>query len=212
MAKERIINTKFWGDGYISNLNPVEKLLFIYFLTNEKTNISGVYELPLKYVAMETGIDGEMVEKMLKRFEKDKKIIYRRGWLVMINFLKHQHNESDKVITGIIRELKSAPNEVILEAIGIGYAKGIDRVSKGYHILNLTKLNVTDDVKNTDSYKKKSSKTTAPRFVPVDWEKPINKRPKYFMKHRIVLGMDGKKYAIPPDGGQYILYKDLIKP
>ena len=65
MAKARYIHTKFWSDDWISRLDPVEKLLFIYLLTNERTNICGVYELPLKFMAVETGIEKDMVEKIL---------------------------------------------------------------------------------------------------------------------------------------------------
>ncbi len=55
LAKQRIVNTKFWDDSYITRLTPTEKLLFLYLITNPLTNISGVYELPLKRVAFDTG-------------------------------------------------------------------------------------------------------------------------------------------------------------
>jgi hypothetical protein len=67
MAKQRYINTKFWRDSYIEDLDPTEKLLFLYLLTNPDTNICGVYELPLKIIAADTGIDKEMVKKLLNR-------------------------------------------------------------------------------------------------------------------------------------------------
>ena len=76
MAKQRMINTKIWSDNYFEELDPTEKLLFLYFLTNIYTNICGIYEIPLKIIAVETGIDKEMVKKILQRFESDKKIFY----------------------------------------------------------------------------------------------------------------------------------------
>ena len=90
MPKHRYINTKIWSDNWISNLDPVEKLLFLYLLTNERTEICGIYELPLKYMALETGIEKEMVEKILKRFYEDKKVIYVDNWVCIVNFIKHQ--------------------------------------------------------------------------------------------------------------------------
>ena len=69
MSKKRFINTRIWQDNYVSNLDPSEKLLFVYLLTNSSTNICGIYELPLKNVALETGLDTEMVLKILERFE-----------------------------------------------------------------------------------------------------------------------------------------------
>ena len=41
--KHRYIKTKFWDDSYIIELNPHEKLLFLYLITNPLTNIAGVY-------------------------------------------------------------------------------------------------------------------------------------------------------------------------
>lgn len=108
MAKERMVNTRFWIDDYISNLDPIEKLLFLYFLTNPSTDISGVYEVPLKTVAVDTGIDKEMVIKIIKRFEKDKKIKYQDGWVAIKNFIKHQR-ENPKVARGIEISMTKCP-------------------------------------------------------------------------------------------------------
>jgi hypothetical protein len=98
--KRRYINTKFWNDTYVSDLDPIEKLLFIYFLTNEHTNISGVYEVPLKVIALETGIDRTMVEKILPRLSD--KVGYIGGLVVVKNFLKHQETKSEQTIKGIL--------------------------------------------------------------------------------------------------------------
>lgn len=114
MAKNRIINTKFWTDGYVlDELNPIDKLLFLYLITNPYTNICGVYELPLKMMAVETGIDRENIEKViLPRFEKDGKILYRNGWVAIKNFQKHQNQNSPKIQKGIEEAIKNAPHEL----------------------------------------------------------------------------------------------------
>ena len=56
-----MVNTKFWDDTYIVTLDPIEKLLYLYFLTNPLTNICGIYEIQLRRVAFDTGIDKEVV-------------------------------------------------------------------------------------------------------------------------------------------------------
>ena len=94
MAKSRQINTQFWRDGYISNLDPSEKLLFLYFLSNPDTNISGIYQIPLKIIAADTGYDKEMIIKIIDRFTRDGKIKYIDGWVIIINFVKHQNQRS----------------------------------------------------------------------------------------------------------------------
>jgi hypothetical protein len=39
MAKQRYVRTSFWTDKYIEELSPNEKLIFLYLLTNECTNL-----------------------------------------------------------------------------------------------------------------------------------------------------------------------------
>ena len=95
MAKTRMVNTRFWNDGFVSQLDPIEKLLFIYFITNEHTNISGIYELPLKIAAIETGIDSSMFQKIMPRLQE--KIIYIENWVCVINFPKHQDLNNQKI-------------------------------------------------------------------------------------------------------------------
>lgn len=112
MAKQRYINTKFWEDAYVSNLDPSEKLIFLYLLTNSATSICGIYEIPVKRIASDTGYDRDMVLKILARFEKDQKIIYRDGWVVIANFLKHQNVNSPQVKKGIETELLSVPYHI----------------------------------------------------------------------------------------------------
>lgn len=111
MSKQRYIDTKFWDDSYIVNLDPIEKLLFVYFLTNPLTNIIGIYEITIKRIAFDTGIDKDMVLKILDRFEADEKIRYKDGWIVIKNFIKHQ-KDSPSIHKGIEELLKQVPNNL----------------------------------------------------------------------------------------------------
>ncbi|MFA7290118.1 MAG: hypothetical protein WC055_14675 [Melioribacteraceae bacterium] len=117
--KQRYINTKFWNDNYISDLDPIEKLLFIYFLTNEHTNISGIYEMPLKVMSIETGIELSMINKILPRL-KDR-IRYIDGRVVIKNFVKHQETSSANVKIGILNCLKELENKFIENIVKHGY-------------------------------------------------------------------------------------------
>jgi hypothetical protein len=112
MAKKRYINTRFWDDIYISNLDPSEKLLFLYFLTNQRTDICGIYEIPLKSIAVDTGLHNEMIIKILERFTRDKKIFYIDGWVYVKNFAKHQ-SVNESVEKGIERSLADIPSEIM---------------------------------------------------------------------------------------------------
>lgn len=125
--KSRIINTKFWDDNYTSDLDPIEKLMFLYLLTNTSTNISGVYEIPLKKIATETGIDKEMVQKILDRFDRDGKVFYIDGWVWIKNFIKNQNERSPKVKKGIELALEAVPSQIKVKVEE--KLKGIDTLS-----------------------------------------------------------------------------------
>jgi hypothetical protein len=146
MAKHRLVDTRFWEDSYSSNLDPSEKLLFLYCLTNSATNICGVYEIPIKRIAADTGFDRDMVIKILDRFSKDKKIFYIDGWLIIKNFEKYQNQGSPQVVKGIANGKALIPKE-ILEKI-----EGIDTLSHLNSNLNLN-LNLNPNINEADASK-----------------------------------------------------------
>jgi len=128
MAKKRYINTQFWRDSYISNLDPSEKLVFLYLITNPDTNISGIYQIPLKIIATDTGFDKDMIIKILARFERDGKVKYENGWIALKNFIKNQNERSPQVIKGIENEMENAP-ERLKEWVASKKVEGIDTLS-----------------------------------------------------------------------------------
>lgn len=128
MAKQRMINTKIWEDAWFSSLDQIEQLVFIYFLTNPMTNIVGTYELSKGTITRSTGLETRVLDEILERFEKSKKVFYRNGWVIIHNFIKHQNYRSPKIKIGIEKELESIP-DTIKSLIIIPYANGIDTIS-----------------------------------------------------------------------------------
>src|SRR3990167_8158593 len=115
MATERMINTRFWSDSFVADLNSLDRYLFLYFLTNEHTNICGIYEIPLKRIADETGIEREMLTKMLKRLKG--RVEYKDGWVIVVNFTRYQRLKSDSVREGIKKRLETVPKRIIEYAV-----------------------------------------------------------------------------------------------
>jgi len=116
MEKFRVINTKFWYDPWVMDLDPIEKLLFLYLLSNSHTTLAGIYELHIRKMAFETGIDREMIEKILARFQDDNKVIYKNGWLLIVNFTKNQkYNPS--MIANVKKIIESLPEIVTNDSL-----------------------------------------------------------------------------------------------
>lgn len=106
-----MVNTKLWSDSWVRKLNALDRYLFLYLLTNEHTNICGVYELPIGTIAYETGIDERDLEKtMIPRLEP--KVYYIDEWIYLKNFEKHQqYNESVRV--GIQKAKRDIPERIL---------------------------------------------------------------------------------------------------
>lgn len=121
MSKEnfRYINTRFWDDNYIVELDPSEKLLFLYFLTNPLTNLCGIYEISYKRIASDTGFDKEMIDRILKRFSNNDKIIYVNGWVCVKNFSKNQRYRGDKLEKAMELEREKIPPSILEEITNI---------------------------------------------------------------------------------------------
>jgi hypothetical protein len=112
MAKQRVVNTRFWDDDYVTELDPFEKLLFLYFLTNPLTDLCGAYEVSLKRIAFDTGLKPSKITEILESFEAGGKILYRKGWVFIRNFGKHQQGNSPNVKKGAERSLNACPDWV----------------------------------------------------------------------------------------------------
>jgi len=109
VASSRIVNVNFWKDSYIIELNPQEKLLFIYFLTNPRTTLAGIYEISIREVAFDTDLDKQFIEATLEKFTNDGRMYFERNWLVLTNFIKHQRlNPSIK--KGIQKAIDELPD------------------------------------------------------------------------------------------------------
>ena len=127
--KLRSVNTHFWDDPYIINLDQSEKLLFLYFLTNNFGNLIGVYEISLRQISFDTGFDKDMLLTLINRFSKDKKILYTQNYIILVNYIKNQ-NYNKNMIIGADNLIDNLPEEIKQFIFDKGL-KGFERIRKG---------------------------------------------------------------------------------
>lgn len=133
----RSVQDRFWSDGWVRKLNPLDRYLFLYLITNEHTNWAGVYELELGMMAFESGLDyRELEHSMLPRLAP--KVIYVDGWVYIPNWVKHHMSESGTLSPqqkeGVRKAMDKVPEQIRLkikeiEVKGIPYAYPIGGVS-----------------------------------------------------------------------------------
>lgn len=124
MSKLRSVNTHFWNDAFIIDLDPVDKLVFLYLLTNEQTNMLGIYELHIKKISFETGIEISLLEKVFQRFEKAKKAKYLDAYVILPNFIKHQ-NYNPNMQVSAIQKWNELPESVQNDSLSEPILKGL---------------------------------------------------------------------------------------
>ncbi len=65
----------FWNDQMVQEMNPSEKLFYIYLLTSparkERNRISRQYEISISEISRHTGFSPEVIQVLLRRFENE---------------------------------------------------------------------------------------------------------------------------------------------
>ena len=112
MSESRYVRAEVWSDEWVMDLDPSEKLLWIFLLTNERANIAGIYKALPKWVAFHIGLDTDMTQKILDRFDKDGKISQIKGYIIITNHVKHQVFKNPSVEKGIVRIINDLPLEI----------------------------------------------------------------------------------------------------
>lgn len=146
MAKRRYVSDSFWSDTWIENLDPLEKYLYLYLITNQLVSVCWIYEIQTKRMAYETGIDKEMILKMLGRFQEEWKVYYKDWLIFIVNFVKNQSVTStdDNLWKWIEREIKELWSDKMAKITQIeGAYKVVEGAYKDVAIPYFTLLNFT---------------------------------------------------------------------
>lgn len=109
MANYRQIHVNIWKDPWFLELQPDEKLLFIYLFSNESSSIAGIYELSLRVVAFETCLPMDFVSLTIEKFSKEKKVFRDGNVIWVVNLRKHHETSSIKIKTRIDNDVSRIP-------------------------------------------------------------------------------------------------------
>lgn len=166
MSKQRVIKDEMWDDEWFYELDPSEKLVWVFLLTNPRNNIAGVYQLSRRWAANATGFDRDVFDSIITRFVRDSRLKTHEEWVVIVNFHKHQ-SKNPKVEAGVVRILENTPKNIV-ELIGyhslcIAYPT----------LLNSTLLNLSDSVEKPTGDSKKKDKTMSFKKYADDFEEGV---------------------------------------
>jgi DnaD/phage-associated family protein len=161
MANYRQIHTQIWRDNWFLDLEPDEKLLFIYLFSNDNSNLAGLYELHERIVALETGLDIKRINEIVSKLEGDGKIFYRDGVVWIVNMQKYHSNAGEKVRRSIGIIIDGIPDcEVKQKYCIYNGIEAENTLSEKKDTLS-EKKDTLSKIKNTLSYSKSNSKSNS---------------------------------------------------
>lgn len=153
MAKYRNVHVSFWTDRKVSeDFAPEDRFMFLYLLTNPRTNMCGCYEIGYKAIAYDTGYTVGKVKQVIANLIQHKVITYndQTGEVLIVNWYRYNWTVSDKIKRLIASELENIKTKQYQQ-----YLKDklypINRVSEseGYPIKNTFSLYVSDSVSDS---------------------------------------------------------------
>jgi len=172
MATQRYISTSFWDDEWIQTLDPSEKLLYLYLMTNPLTNIAGVYKITVRRMCFDTGFNADTVGHILGKFEKVGKAYLHDEYIVLPSWPQHQKADTrSKIKEGIDAIIKTLPDDMVTYMVSIGYRYHI----KGYtYPPNYSDIDSDSESKSeTDSKDTPQAATIEPFAVAVPEKDPL---------------------------------------
>lgn len=79
-ADYRIVQTRMWReDEWFQSIETDAKLLFVYLFTNPSASVSGIYRLPIRTMAFESGLTLNRVAELMAQFAAAEKAFYGNG-------------------------------------------------------------------------------------------------------------------------------------
>lgn len=107
----RSVECETWDDPWFSELEPLQKLVFLYLFTNRRIKSCGGMEITLKAISDETGIeDRATVSKILASLGNKIQWNEADKSLFVVNFYAHQSKNAGATFrTAALRSLKELP-------------------------------------------------------------------------------------------------------
>lgn len=149
MAKYRQVHTHMWKDSWFLELEPKQKLFFIYLFTNERASISGMYELSKKVMAFESGLTLKEIDAAFAVFAEQERAFYEDGVVWVINLRKYHETASPKIQKAIEDDLKKIKDTVLKNEYMKRY--GMDRVSSDEDTVSILRSSYSSSISSSSS-------------------------------------------------------------
>jgi len=165
MTNIRYINSKIWQKNWFLEIDSYEKLVYIFLLSNQYSNIIGVYQVSIKLIEVFTKINN--VEPIFKKLKNINKIDFYENWIFIKDFSDYQPFKGNKMKQTIEKIFKEIPRDVI-DNFGLVEKEFIDFVMLKKPINGIRK-----EIFERDGYK--CVKCNSKKYLELDHIIPVSK-------------------------------------
>jgi hypothetical protein len=92
MSKYKPLYSSIWTDNQFENYSPEKKLVYIFLLTNQYVEKSGIYKVSVRQIAFNTSITNDLINDIINELINEGKIQYdfKEGVIFIKNLFKYQ--------------------------------------------------------------------------------------------------------------------------
>ena len=170
MADFRSVKCAMWReDDWFQSLEADERLLFIYLFTNPSASVAGIYKLPLRTIAFESGIPESRIAEIMTRFAQDGKAFYESGIVWVRRMREHQLPGiiSPKLQTRLEKDVLLIPDcQLKTRYLQVYHPQNDVSIQYGYPMDTVSIPRATDTDTDTDTETETETDTIAPHTAP----------------------------------------------
>ena len=192
--KTRIIQTRFWDDNFIYESDIYTQHLYIYLLTSQYVNISGIFQLPEGKIKTEAKLTDKQFEDSKQILSKNKKVFFKDGWVYVRNAEKNNnYRRSPSNETAYQRELAVIPANLLeyFHSLDSSVDNSVDNSVYTNHKSEIRnkKSIIRNQYKSIKDLKEKDFKEISEKYgVPLEFTEVIFDRMQNWLESK------GKKY------------------
>ena len=110
--KTQNVKSLTWTDSRFKKLSRDGKLLWLYFMTSERSNMAGVFESSTDLIFDETGLDSAEFSAALKELAINRMSWHSNNYVILKNRWQYNNLENSKIVKGISNTIVDIPDSV----------------------------------------------------------------------------------------------------
>jgi hypothetical protein len=105
MSRREDVDNAIWSDPEFYDLSPNAKLLYLWSFTNPRCGMAGIYKMPMKSAATETGLDGK-TRAAFDELAAARFVYFVDGVLWVRSRVKHMRTKTTQIARAIVKDLE----------------------------------------------------------------------------------------------------------